>query len=154
EMRLQGATYEEIARAGGGIVSTVVATRAASEEELFGSAAARLQCFLREGVTTIEVKSGYGLETEAELKMLRVARRLGAEVPAEGGRAFLGAHARRKEFGGRKSEYIDLVCREMMPGVAKSALADAVDAFCDNIGFTAEETTRVFDAAKAHGLPV
>jgi imidazolonepropionase len=154
EMRLKGATYEEIARAGGGIPSTVLATRAASEEALFEGAAKRLQRFLAEGVTTVEVKSGYGLETEAEMRMLRVARRLGREFPVEVKASFLGAHALAKEYAGRPDDYIDMLAREMLPAVAASGLADAVDAFCDTIGFTAAQTARLFDAARAHGLPV
>jgi imidazolonepropionase len=154
EMRLQGATYEEIARAGGGIPSTVLATRAAGEEALFDGAARRLQRFLAEGVTTIEVKSGYGLETEAEMKMLRVARRLGREFPVEVKTSFLGAHALAKEYAGRPDDYIDMLAHEMLPAVARAGLADAVDAFCDKIGFTAAQTERLFAAARAHGLPV
>ena len=153
-LRLEGATYEEIARAGGGIVSTVEATRAAGEDELFASATGRLKSLIAEGVTTIEIKSGYGLETEAELKMLRVARRLGRELPVDVRTTFLGAHALPREFAGRQGAYIDLVCNEMIPRVAAEKLADAADAFCEGIAFTPEETARVFAAARAHGLPV
>jgi imidazolonepropionase len=153
-LRLEGSTYEEIARAGGGIVSTVEATRAASEDELFASAARRLKSFIAEGVTTVEIKSGYGLETETEIKMLRVARRLGRELPVDVRTTFLGAHALPREFAGRQSEYIDLVCNEMIPRVAAEGLADAVDAFCEGIAFTPEETARVFETAAAHGLRV
>ena len=153
-LRLEGATYEEIARAGGGIVSTVAATRAASEDELFASAAGRLRSLLAEGVTTVEIKSGYGLETEAELKMLRVARRLGRELPVDVRTTFLGAHALPREFAGRQSAYVDLVSNEMIPRVAAEGLADAVDAFCEGIAFTPEETARVFASAEAHGLRV
>jgi imidazolonepropionase len=153
-LRLEGATYEEIARSGGGIVSTVEATRAASEDALFDSAAARLKSFIPEGVTTVEIKSGYGLETETELKMLRVARRLGRELPVDVRTTFLGAHALPREFVGRQAAYIDVVCNEMIPRVAAENLADAVDAFCEGIAFTPEETGRVFEAAAAHGLRV
>ncbi len=154
EMRLKGASYEEIARAGGGIVSTVTATRAASEDELFAAARPRLDAFLREGVTTIEIKSGYGLDTASELKMLRVARRLGAEAPVSVSASFLGAHALPPEYAGRQGDYVDLVCAEMLPAVARSGLADAVDAFCETIAFTADETARIFTAAAALGLKV
>jgi len=154
ELRLEGASYEEIARAGGGIVATVAATRAASEEELFDSASKRLRPFLAEGVTTVEIKSGYGLDTENEIKMLRVARRLAQELPVEVCTTFLGAHALPPEYKGRQGEYVDLVCDEMIPAVAREGLADAVDAFCENIAFTPEETERVFKAAHTHGLRV
>jgi imidazolonepropionase len=154
ELRLEGASYEEIARAGGGIVSTVAATRSANEDQLFASAASRLRRFLAEGVTTVEIKSGYGLDTANELKMLRVARRLGAEMPVDVRTTFLGAHAVPGEYAGRQSAYVDLVCGEMLPAVASAGLADAVDAFCEGIAFTAAETARVFSAARALGLPV
>jgi len=154
ELRLGGASYEEVARAGGGIVSTVRATREASEDELLATARARLAGFLREGVTTIEVKSGYGLATEAELKMLRVARRLGDIRPVAVATSFLGAHALPPEFAGRQGAYVDLVCDEMLPAVAASGLADAVDAFCETIAFTPEETTRIFTVATRLGLRV
>ncbi|MBV9522190.1 MAG: imidazolonepropionase [Alphaproteobacteria bacterium] len=154
EMRLQGASYAEIARAGGGIVSTVAATRAASEEALFAGARARLRDLLREGVTTVEVKSGYGLDTESELKMLRAARRLGEALPVSVATSFLGAHALPPEFAGRQAAYVDLVCEEMLPAIARSGLADAVDAFCEGIAFTPAETERIFSAARALRLPV
>ena len=154
ELRLNGASYEEIARAGGGIVSTVKATRAASEDELLEAAARRLGDLLAEGVTTVEIKSGYGLDTENELKLLRVARRLGTRFPVTVKTTFLGAHAVPPEFAGRADAYIDLVCQDMLPAVAAEGLADAVDAFCENIGFTPDQTARVFDAARALGLPV
>jgi len=154
ELRLKGASYEEIARAGGGIVSTVTATRAASEDELLAAARPRLDAFLREGVTTIEIKSGYGLDTASELKMLRVARRLGVEAPVSVATSFLGAHALPPEYAGRQGDYVDLVCAEMLPAVARSGLADAVDAFCETIAFTADETARIFTAAAALGLKV
>jgi imidazolonepropionase len=153
-LRLEGASYEEIARAGGGIVATVAATREASEDELFRSAAKRLSPFLAEGVTTVDVKSGYGLDLESELKMLRVARRLGRELPVSVRATFLGAHAVPPEYRGRQSAYVDLVVREMIPTVADQGLADAVDAFCEGIAFSPEETERVFQAAREVGLPV
>ncbi len=154
EMRLAGASYEAIARAGGGVVSTVRATRAASEEELFEGARRRLARLAAEGVTTVEVKSGYGLETGAELKMLRVARRLGAALPVTVVTTFLGAHALPPEFAGRRGAYVDLLCDEMLPAVAAAGLADAVDAFCERIAFTPEETERVLTRARGLGLPV
>jgi imidazolonepropionase len=154
EMRLRGASYEEIARAGGGIVSTVSATRAASEDALYETAAARLRCLLAEGVTTVEVKSGYGLDTATELRMLRAARRLGETLPVSVVTTFLGAHAVPAEFAGRQGAYVDLVCDEMLPAVAASGLADAVDAFCERIAFTPQETARMFDRAVALGLKV
>jgi imidazolonepropionase len=154
EQRLQGATYEEIARAGGGIVSTVAATRAASEDDLAAVSSLRLGRLLDEGVTTIEVKSGYGLRTDAELKQLRVARRLGETAAVAVRATFLGAHALPPEYKGRADDYIDLVCDEMLPTVAKAGLADAVDAFCEGIGFSPEQTARVFERAGVLGLPV
>ena len=154
ELRLAGASYEEIARAGGGIVSTMAATRAASENELVAQALPRLDALIAEGVTTVEVKSGYGLSLEHELKSLRAARRLGEERPVRIATTFLGAHALPPEFKDDPDSYIDLVCREMIPAVAAEGLADAVDAFCEGIGFTPEQTRRVFEAARAHGLPV
>ncbi|MGJ4928943.1 imidazolonepropionase [Bradyrhizobium sp. HKCCYLS2038] len=154
ELRLAGASYEEIARAGGGIVSTVAATRAASEEALVASALPRLDALLAEGVTTIEIKSGYGLETATELRQLSAARALGSKRPVTVRTSFLGAHALPVEAGGDKDRYIDLVCNEMLPAVAKSGLADAVDAFMENIAFSAAQTSRVFAAARALGLRV
>jgi imidazolonepropionase len=154
EQRLKGATYEEIARAGGGIRSTVARTRAASEEELLKSAGKRLASLLAEGVTTIEIKSGYGLDVESEAKMLRVARRLGEVHPVTVRTTFLGAHALPPEYQGRQSDYIDLVAGPMLDAVAKEKLADAVDVFAERIAFSREETARVFKAAQAKGLPV
>ena len=152
ELRLAGASYEEIARSGGGIVSTMRATRAASEEALVASALPRLDALLAEGVTTIEVKSGYGLDTATELRMLRAARRL-AETRAVGvTTTFLGAHAVPPEFAGDADGYVDLVCGEMIP--ALGGLADAVDAFCEGIAFSPPQVARVFAAARAAGLPV
>ncbi len=154
EMRLNGASYAEIARAGGGIVSTMRATRDADDEALFAAAMPKLRHLLAEGVTTLEIKSGYGLELEAELKQLRVARRLGAQVAQTVRTTFLGAHAVPPEYDGRPGDYIDIVVGRMIPAVADSGLADAVDAFCEGIGFSPSETERVFDAAAAHDLPV
>ncbi len=153
ELRLEGASYEEIARAGGGIRNTVKATRAASEAELTAGALPRLKSLLAEGVTTVEIKSGYGLNLESELKQLRVARQLGAELPVTISTTFLGAHALPPEFEGDSDGYIDAVCA-MMPEVAASGLADVVDAFCESIGFSHAQTMRVFQAARDNGLPV
>ena len=154
EQRLSGASYADIAKAGGGIVSTVRATRAASERELLEQSAPRLSALLAEGVTTIEIKSGYGLDSANEAKMLRVARRLGDELGADVKTTFLGAHALPTEYAGRADDYIDAVCIDMLPAIAREGLADAVDAFCENIGFTNAQTRRVFVAARKHGLPV
>jgi imidazolonepropionase len=154
ELRLQGASYEEIARAGGGILSTVAATRAATRADLVASALSRLDALIAEGVTTIEIKSGYGLNVETELRQLAVARALGHIRPVAVRTTFLGAHALPAEADGDKDRYIDLVCREMLPAVAKADLADAVDAFMEGIAFSGEQTARVFQAASAVGLPV
>ena len=154
EQRLHGATYEEIAAAGGGIVSTVRATRDATDDELLASAGTRLGELLREGVTTVEIKSGYGLETSTEVKMLRVARALGDRLPVRVRTTFLGAHAVPPEHAASSDAYIDVVCNEMMPRVAEAGLADAVDGFCERIAFSAEQIERVFTAAQRHGLPV
>ena len=154
ELRLAGASYEEIARAGGGIVSTMHATRAASEDELVASALPRVDALLREGVTTMEVKSGYGLDGPNEMKSLRAARRLGDVRPLSVSTTFLGAHALPPEAAGDKDAYITAVCEDMLPAVAAAGLADAVDAFCETIGFTPAQVTRVFEKAKALGLPV
>lgn len=154
ELRLQGASYEEIARAGGGIVSTMRATRDASEDELVASALPRVDALIAEGVTTIEIKSGYGLETGSEAKMLRAARRIGRERPLRIATTFLGAHALPPEFAGDVEGYVDMVAGEMLPAIVGEGLADAVDAFCEGIGFSAAQTERVFAAAQAAGLPV
>lgn len=154
EHRLKGATYEEIARAGGGILSTVHATRAASEAELLGSAKARAVALMAEGVTTIEVKSGYGLDLANEVKQLRVARALGREEGVTIKATYLAAHALPPEFKDRADAYIDLVCNEFLPAIAADGLADAVDAFSERIAFTAQQAARVFDKAKELGLPV
>ena len=154
ELRLQGATYEEIARQGGGILSTVSATRQADEETLFEQSASRLLALLREGVTTVEIKSGYGLDLDTELRMLRVARRLEENFPVTVRPTFLGAHALPPEYEGRSDDYIDFVCHQVLPRVAEQKLAVAVDAFCENIGFTPEQTERVFKTAKKLGLAI
>ena len=154
DLRLNGASYEEIARAGRGIVSTVTATRAASEEVLFAQSLVRAQALLADGVTTMEIKSGYGLELESERRMLRVARRLGRELGITVRTSFLGLHALPPEYHDRRAEYVALVCDEMLPALAGEGLVDAVDAFCEGIGFTPEETRRVFEQAKQLGLPV
>jgi imidazolonepropionase len=154
ELRLKGTSYQDIAREGGGIVSTVLATRNATADELYQQALPRLQGILGEGVTTIEIKSGYGLSVEDELKMLRVARRLGATLPAKVVTSFLGAHALPPEYAGREEAYIDLVCEQILPAVAKDNLADAVDAFCEGIAFTPRQVNRVFKAAQELDLPI
>jgi len=154
EMRLQGKSYQEIANAGGGIVSTVSATRQASEAELLSSALPRLTALHHQGVTSVEIKSGYGLDVENEIKMLKVAEKLAKILPVTIKRTFLGAHALPVEYKDRPDAYIDLVCSEMIPLLAKDNLADAVDVFCEGIGFNLEQTQRVFDAAKQYGLPV
>ncbi|MFG5776578.1 imidazolonepropionase [Comamonas sp. J-3] len=153
-MRLAGASYEEISRAGGGIVSSVKATREASEDELVALALPRLQQLLDEGVTAIEIKSGYGLALEHERKQLRAARRLGELCGVTVRTTFLGAHALPPEYTGRSQEYTDLVCQQMLPALAAEGLVDAVDVFCERIAFSLAETEQVFKAAKALGLPV
>jgi imidazolonepropionase len=154
EMRLQGASYEEIARAGGGIVSTVAATRAASLDDLIASGARRLRGLTREGVTTIEIKSGYGLDLETELKQLEAAGALAARENVRVRRTFLGLHALPPEFRDDRAAYVHLVADVMIPAIAAAGMADAVDAFCENIGFTADEVDYVFSAARAAGLDV
>ncbi len=153
-MRLAGATYEEVAKAGGGIVSSVRATREASEDELFALAAPRLRALLDEGVCAIEIKSGYGLALEHERKQLRVARRLGEDFGVTVRTTFLGAHALPPEYAGRSQNYTDLVCNEMLPALAAEGLVDAVDVFCERIAFTLAETEQVFQAAQKLGIPV
>jgi imidazolonepropionase len=153
EARLNGATYEEIARAGGGIVSTVKATREAGEDDLLRQSQRRLRALASEGVTTVEIKSGYGLSLEAEAKCLRVARRLGQVQRVSVRTTFLGAHALPPEFRERGDDYIAEVCR-MLPVLHAQGLVDAVDAFCETIAFSAAQTRRVFEAAHALGLPV
>lgn len=154
EMRLAGATYEEIARAGGGIVSTVRATRTASRDELVSTALPRLDALIAEGVTTVEIKSGYGLDLETEARMLEAARRLGSHRDIRIATSFLGAHALPPEAGGDKDRYIDEICRVMLPEIARRGLADAVDGFCEGIAFSQEQMRRVFETARALGLPV
>ncbi|HWP13780.1 MAG TPA: imidazolonepropionase [Ramlibacter sp.] len=153
ELRLGGAGYEDIARAGGGIASTVAATRAASEAELLAQSLPRLRALMGEGVTTVEIKSGYGLSLEHERKMLRVARALGEQQPVQVRNTFLGAHALPPEFAGRADDYIAEVLR-MLPILKGEGLADAVDAFCERIAFSAAQTERVFEAARRLALPV
>ena len=154
ELRLNGASYEEIARNGGGILSTVTATRNASENELLAQSLPRLDALLSEGVATIEIKSGYGLDIETEIKMLRVARQLGKERSVRVTTSFLGAHAIPPEFSGKADAYIDFVCEEVLPAVHYENLADAVDGFCENIAFSPKQISRVFEKAKSFGLPV
>ncbi|WOH37075.1 imidazolonepropionase [Thalassotalea fonticola] len=154
ELRLQGASYEEIAQSGGGIVSTVKATRAATEDELYASAYKRLNALHNEGVTSLEIKSGYGLDLDSEVKMLKVANRLSENLPVTVQKTFLGAHALPVEYKDDADAYIKLVCEQMIPAVAKQNLADAVDVFCEGIGFSLAQTEAVFNAAKAHNIPV
>ena len=154
ELRLLGVTYEEIARQGGGIRSTVAATREADEQVLLKQSASRLKALMREGVTTVEIKSGYGLDLETELRMLRVARQLGEKYAVSIVPTYLGAHALPPEFEGRSDDYIDFVCDTVMPEVAARKLAVAVDAFCENIAFTPAQTERVFKTAQKLGLTV
>ena len=153
EMRLNGATYEEVAASGGGIVSTVKATRAVTQQQLYGQSLPRLQRLMSEGVTTIEIKSGYGLALEHERKTLAVARELGQAQPITVRTTFLGAHAVPPEFAGRAEDYVDEVLR-MLPLLHAQGLVDAVDAFCERIAFSTAQTERVFSAARALGLPV
>jgi imidazolonepropionase len=154
ESRLEGLSYEEISRRGGGIVSTVSATRQASFDSLYCAAEIRLKTLMREGVTCLEIKSGYGLNTETERKMLQVAKLLSESHPITIAKSFLGAHAVPTEFAGRSDEYIDLVVDEMMPLLAEEQLIDAVDVFCENIGFSRAQCERVFQRAAELGLPV
>lgn len=154
DLRLRGASYEEIARAGGGIRSTVKLTREADEHALLDASAHRLKDLMRHGVTTVEIKSGYGLSLEHELKCLRVARSLGNRFPIDVRTTLLAAHALPPEFDGRADAYIDEIVQHIIPEARRQGLADAVDAFCETIGFTLEQTRRVFDAAQAAGLPV
>jgi imidazolonepropionase len=152
ELRLDGATYEEIARAGGGIQSTVRETRNASEAALVAATLPRLDALLAEGVTTVEIKSGYGLDRDTELRQLRAARALARLRPVDVRTTYLGLHALPPEFATDREGYLDLVCREMVPLVAAGGLAEAVDAFCEGIAFSPEETERMFAAARAAGL--
>ena len=154
EARLNGATYEDIARQGGGIMSTVRATREAGVDALVAASLPRVQAMLREGVTTLEIKSGYGLELESEARMLQAARRIGELLPVRVATTFLGAHALPPEFAGRADDYVTEVCERMLPRLAEQGLVDAVDAFCERIGFSNAQTGRIFAAARKLGLPV
>ncbi|UTV26571.1 imidazolonepropionase [Photobacterium atrarenae] len=154
EQRLNGVPYEAIAKAGGGILSTVRATRTATEDELFELAVARLAGLKQDGVTTVEIKSGYGLTLEDELKMLRVARRIGRASDIKVSTTLLAAHALPPEFAGRSDDYIDFVCQNIIPAAANEQLADAVDVFCEGIAFSPAQCQRVFEAAKTHGLQI
>jgi imidazolonepropionase len=154
DLRLNGATYEEIARAGGGIASTVNATRAADEAQLLAQSLPRARALLADGVTTLEIKSGYGLELETERRMLQVARHIGSELGIDVRTTFLGLHALPASHKDQREAYVTAVCDQMLPTLAGEGLVDAVDAFCENIGFTREETRRVFERAKTLGLPV
>jgi len=154
KLRLDGASYEEIARSGGGIVSTMRAVRAASEDDLVAQSLPRLDALLAEGVGTVEIKSGYGLSLDGELKMLRAAKALAAHRPVRVVTTFLGAHALPPEFAGRADDYITEVCEHMIPTVAAERLACAVDVFCEGIGFSPDQTRRVFEAGRTHGLRV
>lgn len=153
-LRLEGASYEEIARRGGGIVSTVAATRAADHSQLLDATRARLGDLLAEGVTTVEMKSGYGLDLETELRMLRVARELGEAADVDVVATFLGAHALPPEYKEHRADYVRLMIDEVLPAVAAEGLADAVDAYCEGIAFTTDETRAVFEDAQARGLPL
>ncbi|WP_288381647.1 imidazolonepropionase [uncultured Massilia sp.] len=154
EARLNGASYEDIARQGGGIMSTVRATRAASVDDLLAQSLPRVARLLAEGVTTLEIKSGYGLEAAAEERMLRAAREVAARLPVRVATTFLGAHALPPEYAGRPDDYVDMLCTQMLPRLANEGLVDAVDAFCERIGFTHAQTERMFAAARRLGLPV
>ncbi|MFN3837747.1 MAG: imidazolonepropionase [Brevundimonas sp.] len=154
EQRLNGATYEQIARAGGGIVSSVAATRAASEDALFASAMRRLDGLKATGVTTVEIKSGYGLDRETELKMLRVARRMGRECGVRVRTTYLGLHAVPPEYRDDRAAYVDLAIDDILPAAHAEGLVDAVDAYCEPIAFSAAEVSRLFDKARSLGLPV
>jgi imidazolonepropionase len=154
EQRLSGVSYEEIARSGGGILSTVNATRDSSSDELFESASTRLQVLQADGVATVEIKSGYGLEVDTEIRMLEVARRLGESSDLTVSTTLLAAHAIPPEFSDRPQDYIDLICDRLIPEAAERGLADAVDAYCEKFAFNAEQIARVFETARSHGLAV
>ncbi|MGC1547315.1 MAG: imidazolonepropionase [Rhodanobacter sp.] len=154
DLRLNGASYEDIARAGGGIVSSVRATREASEDTLLAQSLPRARALLADGVTTLEIKSGYGLELESERRMLRVARRIGDELGITVRTTLLGLHALPPEYKDRRDDYVALVCDSMLPALAEEGLVDAVDAFCEGIGFSRAETQRVFERARQLDLPV
>ena len=154
EMRLEGASYEDVARAGGGIVSTVTATRAASDADLLADALRRVDVLIAEGVTGIEIKSGYGLDIDTELRMLRTARAVGQQRPIRVRTTFLGAHATPTEYAGRADAYIDEVCLPALRAAHAEGLVDAVDGFCEGIAFQPAQIARVFDVARELGLPV
>lgn len=154
KLKLEGTSYSDISKAGGGILSTVAQTRAVSEEALFEQSLPRLLALAREGVTTIEIKSGYGLDLDTELKMLRVARRLGKEVGIRVKTTFLGAHALPNEYKGQSQNYVDFLCNEMLPAVHTSGLADSVDVFCESIGFSLKQTEQIFKTAQAFNMPI
>lgn len=154
EARLSGSTYEEIARAGGGILSTVRATAEATDDALIDGAVRRAQSLVAEGVSTLEVKSGYGLDIESEIRMLRIVRAVGDRIPASVQATLLAAHALPPQYAERRDEYVDILCTTLIPEVASLGLADAVDAFCEGIAFTTEECERIFEAAALHGFPV
>jgi imidazolonepropionase len=154
EARLNGASYEEIARAGGGIMSTVNATRAATETELLSASRPRLNALLAEGVTTIEIKSGYGLSETSELQLLRAIRALGQSAPVDISPTFLGAHALPPEFASNRNGFLDMLCNTLIPRIAEENLADAADGFCEGIAFSPDEITRFFSAAQTHSLAV
>lgn len=154
EKRLNGVSYKEIAEQGGGILNTVNATRAASEDELFALGLRRAKAMLKNGVTTIEMKSGYGLDYDTERRVLRVARKLGEILPINVSTTYLGAHAVPPEYKGKSDEYVDKICTDIMPKLAKENLVDTVDVFCENIGFTLEQTRKVFETAKSLGLAI
>jgi imidazolonepropionase len=154
EMRLNGASYEEIARAGGGIRSTVAATRAASEDELLQQSLIRARALMASGVTTLEIKSGYGLDLETELKILRVAKKIEELLPVTISATFLGAHTVPAEYQDRADDYIDLVCQVMIPEIAKEKLAQNIDVFCEKIAFNLDQTKKVFETAKKYGLGI
>jgi len=154
EMRLEGATYEQVARAGGGIVSTVKATRAAGDDELLASALTRVDALIAEGVTALEIKSGYGLDRDTELRMLRTARKVGQQRPVTVRTSFLGAHAIPAEYKDRADAYLDEICLPTLEAAHAEGLVDAVDGFCEGIAFSPEQIAKVFDRAKELGLPV
>ena len=154
EQRLQGASYEDIARSGGGIVSTVRAVRGGDEDTLLAQSLPRARALLSDGATTLEIKSGYGLELDSERRMLRVARRLGRELGISVRTSFLGLHALPAEFKDRRADYLTLVCDEMLPALAREGLVDAVDGFCESIGFSVAEVRRLFERARELDLPV
>lgn len=154
EQRLQGISYTDIAKAGGGILSTVRATRAATEQQLYDTTLTRVQTLMREGVTTFEMKSGYGLDTDTEAKMLRVATKLRDDLGLRIQRTFLGAHALPPEYAGRADDYVDFICQDMLPALHTAKLVDCVDGFCENIGFSQAQIEKIFKKTKELGLPV